>query len=284
MIRKYLKKKIAPLIQEIIYGAPLTEYEREMGVFVSGVQTATSGPIDEYILNHFRTYYSGHFHAPTYAPYRMKRISKVLEIIPPEEFEGKRVLELGGGIGYIGAFFAELGAYVLSLEGRATNRNLAALRYKHLENFKSVLHDLETDFTDFGKFDVVLIFAFLEVIDDIDHVLKCSMEMTDSIFVEARVCDSQDPHKIVKDEMTTKGSDRPINKGVSSCPSPAYIERVFQENGFSFTRYFTADLNTYSPVQNESHTQVFDWQHIGTERLNNENGANLRRFWHFHKA
>ena len=53
-------------------------------------------------------------------------------------FKNKNVLELGGGHGEIGAFFAELGANVLCLDGREQNVNFANLKHRKLNNFKCI--------------------------------------------------------------------------------------------------------------------------------------------------
>ena len=179
---------------------------------------------------------------------------------------------MGGGIGDIGAFFASIGAHVMSAEFRATNRNFAALRYRDIPNFKSVFFDGEKDFTHLaadGKFDVILVFGFIEVISDINSVFDCCMKMSDNILLETMVCDSTNPDVLMYMDLSPEGIDNP-SLGRSARPSPAYIERHFTKNNWNFERYFSSDLNT--PYHR------YDWDHKND--LSFKDG--YRRFWHFY--
>jgi len=227
-------------------------------------------PVDQFLFCHHKYFGSGHFHWH-YQEWRMKRIRKILEIYGID-FKGKKVLELGGGIGEIGAFFAELGADVLSLEGRACNRNYANLKYRNSGKFLSIARDLEKDFSDLGRFDLVINFGMTEVIQNVTNLLDCCMELSDEIVLETMVCDSSDPNKIVFVQMNPEAIDNPLAKtGRGARPSPVYIEDYFAKNDFSVTRYFTNDLNT------AYHT--YDWI------AKNDGSAvdSMRRFWRFKK-
>lgn len=185
-----------------------------------------------------------------------------------------------GGIGDIGAFFAALSATVVSAEYRTANRNFASIRWRKLANFQSVPFDGEQDFSDIvrfsstGHYDLILALGFLEVVQNVDNVIRCSTEIGDHVVLETMVCDSTDPQKIVFVEMGSALNDHPI-RGKSARPSPAYIERVFEEFGWSTNRYFHADLNT--PVHR------YDWQHKDDGSVDRASKMNRRRFWHFRK-
>lgn len=56
-----------------------------------------------------------HFSGP-YQLWRTSRINQILELFSIEELSSFRIFEVGGGNCEIGAFFADLGAEVISLE------------------------------------------------------------------------------------------------------------------------------------------------------------------------
>ncbi|TSC72520.1 MAG: hypothetical protein G01um101470_330, partial [Parcubacteria group bacterium Gr01-1014_70] len=101
-----------------------------------------TSPLDSFILDNFLVHQTGHF-SRNYQEWRVKRIAKVLELHDIEWFKGKRILELGGGIG---AFFASLGAEVISAEYRTSNRNFVKIAYRNIPSFHSVFFDGEKDF------------------------------------------------------------------------------------------------------------------------------------------
>lgn len=226
-------------------------------------------PLDWFVVSNYHFMYQGHFHTH-YDEWRMRRIRKVLELYGGD-FSGKRILEIGGGIGDIGAFFARLGATVCSLEGRVVNRQLAAIKFRAIPGFQSVACDVEEDFSHLGRFDLIINFGLIEVVKDIDNVMECCCRMSDHVFLETMVCDSTDPDKIVYVDMDPDGVDHPMY-GKSARPSPFYIERFFEKKGFAIQRAFHADLNT--------HYHAYDWEHRNSAEINNRN----RRFWYFTKG
>jgi len=183
-------------------------------------------------------------------------------------------LKRAGGLGDIGAFFAELGAKVISLEGRVSNRNFANLKYRHLKNFTSVDYDLEMDFSHLGRFDLIINFGCLEVVKNIDTLMKSCAALSDNVVLESLVCDSENPEKVVYVKEPSGGSiDSPIHS-IGARPSPFYIEKYFIENGFSFVRHFDGNLNTQ--------WVKYDWSHKNDNRLI-DHQYQLRRFWQFKK-
>ena len=259
-------------VQKALYGKPLNGYEIEMGTRVP----TYSSPVDDFVNCAFKYEEpQGHFH-PHYHEFRFKRLKKLLEIFPPEYFPGKKVLELGSGIGYIGAFLADLGADVLALEGRASNKNIAKLRYRNLPTFNPVLFDLDNDFSHFGRFDLIVNFGYLETVSSIEHTLNCCTQMTDNILVETLVCDSEDPDKVIHEQIGNAGVDCPLNVQYSLRPSPLYIEKYFKNHNWVVSRHFSADLNTS--------IHKYDWEHRNLDELTfGEKGPLLHRFWYFFK-
>lgn len=229
------------------------------------------GAVDAFITSNYYYFYSGNsglFHQ-TYPEWRMRKIRKILQIYDIEFFNGKTILEIGGGHGDIGAFFAELGADVLSLEGRDENRNFANLKHRHLKNYKSIKCDVENDFTYLGRFDLIINLSLLEAVKNVDNVLGCCAELSDDIILETMVCDSTDPSKILIVDMDPQIIDHPIY-GKGARPSPAYIENYFRNKNFSAIRYFDSDLNM-------GRRHRYDWEHKNDNSVKEQ----LRRFWRF---
>ncbi len=231
-------------------------------------------PIDRYVVC------SGVFNNqalfdPVYEDWRIKRLNKMLEIYGIDYFKGRKILELGGGHGDIGAFFAELGADVLSLDGRIQNVNFARLKHRKVENIKFVQFNLEHDFSSFGRFDLIINFGLLYHLRHVEEHLKCCFSMADDIVLETVVCDSSDPDKIVFCQERSAVDEESL-EGTGSRPSPFYVEKIATENNFQFVRYFTPDLNSGGIFS-------YDWPHRNDGRGARGDNFELRRFWRLQK-
>jgi SAM-dependent methyltransferase len=207
---------------------------------------------------------------PSYDQWRTTRINKILEIYGIDYFAGKKILECGAGHAEIGAFLAELGAEVTCLEGRAKNIIVARLKHRRLPRIAIQQFDLEKDFSQFGRFDLIINFGLLYHLPDVDAHLACCFRMADDILLETVVCDSTDPYKIVVYPERKDVIEEALH-GTGCRPSPFYVERLAREAGFEAQRFFTADLN----VGNQF---VYDWVH-----KNDGDPArwDKRRFWRF---
>jgi SAM-dependent methyltransferase len=230
-------------------------------------------PIDKYVI------YSGILNKkglfdPSYEGWRVRRLNKILEIYGVDFFAGKKVLELGCGHGDIGAFFADLGADVLCLDGRIQNINFAKLKHRKLANLEFVQFNLENDFSHFGKFDLIIDFGLIYHLRNVETHLKACFAAADDIVMETVVCDSTDPNKVLFCAERREIDEESL-EGTGSRPSPFYIERIARENNFNFTRYFTGDLNAGSQF-------CYDWAHKNDNRLGDD--FRLRRFWRLTKA
>jgi 2-polyprenyl-3-methyl-5-hydroxy-6-metoxy-1,4-benzoquinol methylase len=231
-------------------------------------------PIERYII------YSGissdrALFNPQYEGWQTKRISKMLEIYSIDHFKGCRILELGGGHGDIGAFFAELGADVLCIDGRIQNLNFARLKHRKLSNLQFQQFNLEDDFSTFGRFDLIIHFGLLYHLKNLDEHLRTCFALADDIILETVVCDSSDPYKIVYCDERADVEEEALT-GVGNRPSPYYIERFATEHGFEPTRYFTSDLNSGDYF-------CYDWTHHNDERGARGDDFRLRRFWRLQK-
>ena len=264
MIKKYLNK----ILTILKYKLNLHNIFEEL----ASNEMSVSSPIEQVITSAYRNFNQGHF-CPSYKEWRMKRIMKMLEVYELNYFKDKRILELGGGHGDIGAFFAEIGAgEVLSVDGRRNNVNFANLKHRHIDNFKSIEIDLEKDFTHLGKFDIILNMGFIEVINNITNVLDCCVKLSNEIIVETLVCDSLIPKVITFD----------FNKDIIDCsvvgkscrPSPMFIENYFKDKGYRCERFSTNNINTKY--------HKYDWMPKNDDSLEH-NGVGIRGFWKFKK-
>ena len=300
-LRTILKRVVFRLVNFILYPIIRKAVEESSRSILNQFQQqmlisnpTPESPLNLFVLQNYLYNRRGHFDK-SYYELRMKRITKILEIFGTDYFKGKKLLEVGGGFGDIGAFFACLGASVVSAEYRTTNRNMASVMHRNISGFKSVFCDVENDFTYFrkyagssvnSKFDLILCLGILEVISDINNIILCIMKLSDNVILDTQVCDSTDPNTMLYDNMLGGYNDHPIHGMQGARPSPAYIEKLFTKNGWAFDRHFTCDLNTGS--------FLFDWEHKNNEEIarsiqNNEEIArsiqgtkkHLRRFWYF---
>jgi 2-polyprenyl-3-methyl-5-hydroxy-6-metoxy-1,4-benzoquinol methylase len=210
----------------------------------------------------------------SYDLWRVRRIDKMLEIYGIDHFNGLRVLELGCGHGEIGAFLAQLGADVLSVDGRIHNINHARLKYRHLDRLRFALLNLEEDFEALGRFDLIVNFGLIYHLKGVDRHLRRCFRMSDDILLESVVCDSLDPWTILYREEDPRIDEESL-LGIGSRPSPAYIERLARDAGFWIDRHFTADLNV--PPQ-----FCYDWEHRDDGAPNDD--FVKRRFWRLRRG
>lgn len=205
----------------------------------------------------------------TYMDWRVRRVEKMLEIYGVEWFAGKRLVELGCGHAEIGAFFAELGADVLCVDGRVRNVNHAKLMNRDVPGLRFEVRDLENDFLSLGQFDLMINFGLLYHLRAADQHLATCFAMSDEIVLESVVCDSLDPYCIIEREERSEVDEEALN-GIGSRPSPFYIERLAEEAGFRVDRHFSSDLNSGKFFR-------YDWCHRDDGAPNDD--FVKRRFW-----
>lgn len=165
---------------------------------------------------------------------------------------------------------------MLCLEGRAQNITFGRLKHRKVERLRFQQANLEEDFSSFGRFDLMIHFGLLYHIRNTEQHLKTCFRMTDEIVHETVVMDSKDPQQIVFCQERADVEEEAL-EGVGCRPSPAWVERVAQECGFTVHRYFTADLNAGNYF-------FYDWKALNNGRGTGSNDFQLRRFWRFQRA
>lgn len=229
-------------------------------------------PVERHLARAALSQPDGLFHH-SYHDWRARRIDKLLELYGVDYFAGRSILELGCGHAEIGAFFADLGAHVLAVDGRAKNINYARLRHRNVPRLQLQLIDLEGDFGALGTFDLIIHFGLLYHLRDVSAHLGRCFAMTDDMVLETVVCDSTDPDLLILRDENAALPEEALH-GTGSRPSPFYVERLAAENGFAVERIFSADLNSGRQFR-------YDWEHRN-DGTPNDDLVN-RRFWRFRR-
>jgi hypothetical protein len=197
-----------------------------------------------------------------YIDWRFKRISKILEIYNQDFFKHKSILELGCGHGDIGKEFISFGANVTFAEGRSYHCEILKERFL---NSKIINLDQNEPWELNTRFDIIIHWGVLYHLNDWKSDLISTLKHSDLIFLESEVSDSNDVNFDLK--ITERdGYDQSLN-GIGSRPSADNIERIIEENGFSFERFDDESLN--------SSFHQYNWKVENTNTWRD----GLRRFW-----
>ncbi len=177
------------------------------------------------------------------------------------DLAGKRVLEVGAGIGLHTQFFEDLGCSVLTTDGRQENVAEIRRRYPH----RQVNHlDLDkiTDLSCFGEFDIVYCYGVLY------HLLKPEQALQ----ALAQICREM----ILLETCVTPGNDleiHPISEdpenynqarsGIGCRPTrPWVVDKLVKYFGFAYISKYQPwhpdfDLDWQNPVSKLLHRSVF---------------------------
>lgn len=144
--------------------------------------------------------------------------------------EGKRVLDIGCGVGHLAQFFVQRGCEVVCVDGRA--ENIAQLRQLY-PGITAYVADVETQpLSDFGNFDVVFCYGLLYHLENPIAALRNIASVRPSLFLlETMVCDSHFPVLRLDDE--TKAYSQALH-GLGCRPSPTFIVAALNRIGFSY--------------------------------------------------
>jgi len=142
---------------------------------------------------------------------------------------GKRVLDVGCGVGHHTAFYTAAGADVVGLDGRPENVAAMARLYPSVTG---VVGDVQsTDLTQFGLFDVVHCFGLLYHLDSPVAALRRLAEVCrEHLIIETMVCDAAAPVMVLADE---SGSANQALAGLGCRPSPSFIAMALDRIGFA---------------------------------------------------
>jgi SAM-dependent methyltransferase len=174
---------------------------------------------------------------------------------------GKRVLDVGCGVGHLAARLAQMGCSVVCIDGRTTNIDSLRTRYPQLE---AHIANVETDpLFPFGRFHIVFSYGLLYHLENPLQSLRNMESVCDEmLLLETIICDHRLPVVRVEDESTD------VNQalaGIAGRPSPHYVVLALNRVGFPYV---------YAPITPPQHEDFrFEW-------LNNldcaRDGRNLR--------
>jgi 2-polyprenyl-3-methyl-5-hydroxy-6-metoxy-1,4-benzoquinol methylase len=175
--------------------------------------------------------------------------------------EGKRVLDVGCGVGHLAQFFVRQGCDVLCLDAR--NENLARLNALY-PNLKAQVFDIEKDsITDLGTFDVVFAFGLLYHLENPFRALRnLSTLCRELLLIETMVSDHHLP-LVVMTEETSAYSQAVANIGCR--PTPSFVALALRNAGISFV---------YAPRIQPNHP---DYGFVWKNDLNDSRDGHLLR-------
>ena len=176
--------------------------------------------------------FTGHYNE--WIQSRMNGISKY---ITPGFFKSKTLLELGCGHAHIGNKFHELGAIVTSTDVRDEHLKNVNQMYPHIKTY--VLDADKDDIPD--GYNVILHWGVLYHLEEIETHLEKIAQKCDVLLLETEVSDSDDSTFYIS--TNEDGYDQAFN-GIGIRPSPSYVEKVLEKNGFKFKLIEDPILNT----------------------------------------
>lgn len=143
---------------------------------------------------------------------------------------GKRVLDVGCGVGHHASFFVERGCSVVCIDGRA--ENIASLR-QHYPDLQAHVANVETDdLSRFGEFDIVHCYGLLYHLENpIAAMRNIQAVCRQFLLLETIICDHRLPLMRIEDE--TKSSNQALG-GLGCRPSPSFVTLVLNRVGFPF--------------------------------------------------
>jgi SAM-dependent methyltransferase len=177
------------------------------------------------------------------------------------ELAGKRVLDVGCGVGHLAQFLVELGAHVTCVDARASNVEGLRARYPGLE---AHVLNVETEaLSSIGRFDVVFCYGLLYHLENpVAGVRNMAAVCDDLLLIETLVCDHREPMLVLVDEP-------PVNNqavGHIGCrPSPSFVVMALNRAGFP---------NVYAPRSAPDHPDFrFVWRNDASYA---RDGRNMR--------
>jgi SAM-dependent methyltransferase len=141
--------------------------------------------------------------------------------------EGRRVLEVGAGVGRLSGFFLERGCELVVTEGRP--ENVLELR-RRFPDVQAREWDVEEPLADLGRFAVVFCYGLLYHLENPLRALRNMAEVCDELLlIETMICDSPLPVMRLDDE--TRSVNQAL-RGIANRPSVSYLTMALNRIGF----------------------------------------------------
>jgi len=164
------------------------------------------------------------------------------------DLAGKKVLDVGCGVGHLAQFFVKLGCQVTSVDAR--DSNIASLRSRYPGLEAHVLNVETESLSRLGRFDVVFCYGLLYHLENPLGALRNMEAVCDELLLlETIVCDHGEPVLLLSDESVV------FNQaliGLGCRPSPSYVVMALNRSGFRYV---------YAPRQPPEHPEFrFEWR------------------------
>jgi len=211
---------------------------KELLYFLNFSQINSLSPVDKFSQLNSLSQFSG-----PYEYWRIKKINQILDLFTIEELSSFRIVELGAGNCEIGAFFADLGSDVISIEGKLNTVNVAKIRWSKLKNLKIVLSDLDSDnLSSYGEFDLIINFGLIYHLENIEtHILNCS-KIAKHLILDTHILDSLENKFLVLNE-DRNAITQSLN-GIGCRPTINFLEKLFSKIGYKYKRLENKELNS----------------------------------------
>lgn len=160
------------------------------------------------------------------------------------KWRGKKVLDAGCGIGLFSTWLLDKGCIVNAFDARRENLEMAEKlnRGRGLGIFQCNIENQEI--ISFNSFDIVFCYGLIyHLLDPRSAIEKLSRLNPEVFLIESIVCDYDKPLLVVEKE-NKKQSDQSL-KGIAARPSPAYIENVLCDCGYSCEKISQPDHPDY---------------------------------------
>jgi SAM-dependent methyltransferase len=161
---------------------------------------------------------------------------------------GRRVLDVGCGVGHLAQFFVERNCDVVCVDGR--QENVERLRLLH-PGIRAEVRDLDNEpLTDLGQFDIVFSYGVLYHLENPFRAIRDWAALcSDLLLIETVVTDS--PLPIVAYEEETSTFSQAL-RNVGCRPSPSLVVLALRAAGF---------LHLYAPKEPPDHPEFrFRWR------------------------
>lgn len=161
---------------------------------------------------------------------------------------GRRVLDVGAGVGHFCRLYESQGAVVVAVEGREDNVRELRRRFPRVEAHVGDVQEM--DLTPLGRFDIVHCFGLLYHLDSPVAALRRLERVCGGVLLlETMVCDSARPLLVLADEM--KAVNQALG-GIGCRPSPSFVAMALNRVGFGWV---------YGAVSPPDHPDfTFEWK------------------------